>query len=296
MTENKNDEVLNLVFLYRPIVDNFRIFVLSIFAAFCLSLFISFKLTELYKSEAVIAIQDKYKLLYNNADNGLAQGLGLLSGESPSYGTDFKVISILKSRDFFKKLYNDKSFMQHTFAIDFYDKGKSFTNFSENLVGVNNGYDMSKRPPFFEAHTTFLNEHLEVSKDRDSGLIIVSMKSKSPSSSKLTLEIVINSFVIYLSSREKHMAESSYNFLTEMLKKSNPQAVDRALSNMLQSDIQKITLSNSSSGLIEIIDSPYEPIRKSEPSKLIFTLAATVFISILIYLFLVIRAFIQKKY
>ena len=42
----------------------------------------------------------------------------------------------------------------------------------------------------------------------------------------------------------------------------------KTISKLIQTDLQKIALSSSKSGLIEIIDSPFEPVRKSEPSKL----------------------------
>ena len=63
--------------------------------------------------------------------------------------------------------------------------------------------------------------------------------------------------------------------------------IKKFISKLKQTDLQKIALSSSKSGLIEIIDSPFEPVRKSEPSKILFIIFWTFILNGLIYLYLI---------
>ena len=235
---------------------------------FSISTFISFQLTEIFKSSSLVLIKDKYNLL-NNDESSLVSGLSLISGNSTTSPTDLKTIEILKSRDFFKNLYSNEDFMLHAYAIDSYDKSSRKTLFNQELLDENNSYKMSERPPFMQAYTDYIETTIEVSKERDSGLVSIAAYSESPASAKKILENVMTNFIDYMSSREKEMAEESYDFLMTMYEKTNSQFVTKTISKLIQTDLQKIALSSSKSGLIEIIDSPFEPVRKSEPSKLL---------------------------
>ena len=83
------------------------------------------------------------------------------------------------------------------------------------------------------------------------------------------------------------MAEESYDFLMTMYEKTNSQFVTKTISKLIQTDLQKIALSSSKSGLIEIIDSPFEPVRKSEPSKILFIIFWTFILNVIVYLYLI---------
>ena len=281
-----NNKIFDLDFLKRPLVNNFKTLVICFTLVFSISTFISFQLTEIFKSSSLVLIKDKYNLL-NNDESSLVSGLSLISGNSTTSPTDLKTIEILKSRDFFKNLYSNEDFMLHAYAIDSYDKSSRKTLFKQELLDENNSYKMSERPPFMQAYTDYIETTIEVSKERDSGLVSIAAYSKSPASAKKILENVMTNFIDYMSSREKEMAEESYDFLMTMYEKTNSQFVTKTISKLIQTDLQKIALSSSKSGLIEIIDSPFEPVRKSEPSKLLFIIFWTFILNVIVYLYLI---------
>ena len=282
----EDNKIFDLDFLKLPLVKNLRTILISFTLIFSASTFISFQLTEIFKSSSIVQIKDKYNLL-NNDESSLVSGLSFISGNSSTSSSDLKTIEILKSRDFFKTLYSNPDYMLHVFAIDSYDKSSRLTKFKEELVDENNVYKMSERPPFMEAYTEYIETTIEVAKDRDSGLVSIAAFSESPSSAKKILENVIANFIDYISIREKEMAEESYDFLMKMSEKTNSQFVTKTISKLIQTDLQKIALSSSKSGLIEIIDSPFEPVRKSEPSKILFIIFWTFILNGLIYLYLI---------
>jgi len=281
-----NNKIFDLDFLKRPLVNNFKTLLICFTLVFSVSTYISFQLTEIFKSSSLVLIKDKYNLL-NNDESSLVSGLSLISGNTTTSPTDLKTIEILKSRDFFKTLYSNEDFMLHAYAIDSYDKSSRKTLFKQELLDENNSYKMSERPPFMQAYTDYIETTIEVSKERESGLVSISAYSKSPASAKKILENVMTSFIDYMSSREKEMAEESYDFLMTMYEKTNSQFVTKTISKLIQTDLQKIALSSSKSGLIEIIDSPFEPVRKSEPSKLLFIIFWTFILNVIVYLYLI---------
>ena len=291
---NEDDKILNLDFLLRPFFFYYKSFLIFIFIALSLSTYLSYQLTEIYKSESLLVIKDKYKVL-NNADSGVLSGLSLLNGSGSSGSSDLKVIEMIKSRDFFLELYNNKEFMLHSFAISKYDKKNKKTIFLPDFYDEGDEYNLLKSPPFMEAYNGYIQSHIEISKDRSSGIIRISMNSESPSSAKYLLEIVIEKFISYLTKREKKNAESSYNYLLDMSIRNNPQTVDKALTRMMEADIQRIVFSSSKNGLLEIIDSPFEPSRKSEPSKLTFIILLTLISSMIFYIVLILMSSLKRE-
>ncbi len=283
-----NNKILDLDFLKKPLINDTKTLLICFILVFSISTIISFQLPEIFKSSSLVLIKDKYNLL-NDDESSLVSGLSFISGNTSSSPTDLKTIEILKSRDFFRILYSNEDFMLHAFAIDSYDKSSKITSFKRELLDESRSYRMSERPPFMQAYTDYIETIIEVSKKRETGLVSIAAYSESPSSAKNILENVMTNFISYMSSREKEMAEESYNFLMKMSEKNNSQFVTKTISKLIQSDLQKIALSSSKSGLIEIIDSPFEPVRKSEPSKLIFIIICTLLLNGLVYLYFIFK-------
>lgn len=124
---------------------------------------------------------------------------------------------------------------------------------------------------------------------------MISSYSSSPSSAKYVLEIVINSFIEYITQRESEMAESSLSYLSSMLDQNNNQVTNLSLSKLIQADIQKMVLSKSKDGIIEIIDSPYIPVEKYAPSKLAFILLVTFLFMSILYTSLMLKPYLIKS-
>ena len=97
-----NNKIFDLDFLKRPLVNNFKTLVICFTLVFSISTFISFQLTEIFKSSSLVLIKDKYNLL-NNDESSLVSGLSLISGNSTTSPTDLKTIEILNLR-IFKRL------------------------------------------------------------------------------------------------------------------------------------------------------------------------------------------------
>ena len=294
MTDDSN--ILNLDFLLKPLFNNFRLLLISLVILLTSSTYISFQIPETFKSDSLLLIKDKYEVL-NTGSSDLGSALGFLGGAggTGASSSDLKVIEMMRSRDFFSELYTNDEFILHSFFIESYDKRTGVTSFSNELSQVDNKYDLSSKPPFMVAYKEYVKSNVEIAKERESGLIMISSYSPSPSSAKYVLEIVINSFIEYLTKRESEMAESSLGYLSSMLDQNNNQVTNLSLSKLIQADIQKMVLSKSKDGIIEIIDSPYIPVEKHAPSKLFFILLVT-FLSIsILYISLIIKAYIIKS-
>jgi uncharacterized protein involved in exopolysaccharide biosynthesis len=91
------------------------------------------------------------------------------------------------------------------------------------------------------------------------------------------------------------MAESSLSYLSSMLDQNNNQVTNLSLSKLIQADIQKMVLSKSKDGIIEIIDSPYIPVEKYAPSKLAFILLVTFLFMSILYTSLMLKPYLIKS-
>jgi uncharacterized protein involved in exopolysaccharide biosynthesis len=287
-----DNKLLSLNFLLDPLFNNFRLLLISLIILLTSSTYISFQIPETYKSDSLLLIKDKYEVL-NTGSTDLGSALGFL-GNSGGSSSDLKIIEMMRSRDFFNQLYSNDEFILHSFFIDSYDKKTGKTLFSDGILQADGKYDLTSKPPLMLAYKEYVKSSIEVAQERETGLIMISSYSPSPSSAKHVLEIVISSFIEYITQRESEMAESSLSFLSSMLEQNNSQ-LSNSLSKLIQADIQKMVLSKSKDGIIEIIDSPYVPLEKHAPSKLAFILLITfIFISIL-YISLMFKAYILKS-
>lgn len=294
MMENNN--ILNLDFLLKPFIYYTKFILTSFFIILGATTYISFKIPETFKSDSLLLIKDKYEVL-NTGNTDIGSALGLLGGAggSNASSSDLKIIEMMRSRDFFQKLYSNNDFMLHAFFIDNYNKSTGETNFSEDIYKQDGRYELPTKPPFMLAYKEYIESTIEVAQERETGLIIISSYSPSPTSAKYILDIVMNNFIEYITQRESEMAESSLSYLSSMLDKNNNQITNISLSKLIQADLQKMVLSQSKDGIIEIIDSPYTPIEKYAPSKLTFILIASLILMMTIYVGLIFLAYFKKS-
>ena len=120
MTDDLNGnsyiDYFDINLIYSLIKDNFMSFVVAGSLALIISVVYSLTLNNIYKSEAVLQInnQSQDQASAMTSISGFARGLGLnlsQTSDRASYAEE-----ILRSKDFFEKLYKDDEFLVNFFA------------------------------------------------------------------------------------------------------------------------------------------------------------------------------------
>jgi len=228
-----------------------------------------------------------------NAATGGAAGNSLVSLVGVSLGGKAGVSGaqvaqeVLKTRDFFKIIYNNDEHLIKLSAVNGYENGENLFN--------NEIYDSSKqlwikKPTFEQAFSHYRRGIIIDYKWELGGFINASFTHSSPSVARDILSFAIDA--LNDSQRDKEIAKSSANleFLQEEISKVVNADLKRAAAGLMQNELKSIMFAKTRKDfIIEPLDSVYQPTSRTSPRPLIF-IALCSFIGLaLICLLLMVR-------
>tara|TARA_B110000908_G_C10057137_1_gene358888 strand:+ start:20 stop:736 length:717 start_codon:yes stop_codon:yes gene_type:complete len=207
--------------------------------------------------------------------SGLASMAGISVPSSGQTNSTAFIIETLKSRKFVKNLikYDDvlpsimapKSFNHKTGEILFNPK---LYNSSEKKWVRKQAYPYKTKPSSLEVHKELNDNILEVSVDKKTGYIIVSIEHISPIFAHDFLRTIIEE--LNMVSREKDLRESqeAINFLKLEASKSALSPLNNSISRLIESKLETQMMAQIHEDyLLRFIDPPYFPEKKSWPSR-----------------------------
>ena len=167
-------------------------------------------------------------------------------------------LEIMKSKSFFKQIANPV-FLRDLHEMDYYSF-LSNKNIYKNKK--NNNYR------FEDSHDKFLRA-LTVKKNRESGIITISITHQSPLTSQAWLKDIINRINTILRNRDLIENENSINFLKSVISEEKDVEIRKILNELLKEELSNLLLVNKNlEYAFKIIDPPSLPTRKSYPSRL----------------------------
>jgi LPS O-antigen subunit length determinant protein (WzzB/FepE family) len=280
--ENKSTDIslteIFLVFFKRKL---FIFIFTSIFSG--LIFLYSTTLNDIYISSAVLVeSQDRE----SSADMG---GLGALIDFSSSSKLKTEDISreTLRSKDFFRYFVNKRDILPVLLASESYIKDTKSISFNNEVFFENKWVQGEPNLNDLEIWQLF-NSHVTFSATNKRNFITMSVKHISPYEAKQWLDWIIVDLNNYVSSKKKNNAENFILFLQNRLKLETVPEIKDQIAVMIKKQLNIVMLSqNQDDFLLQIIDSPNLPIKKSYPSRLIIlivSLVATFIFSLLIVL------------
>lgn len=167
-------------------------------------------------------------------------------------------LEIMKSKSFFKEISNTQ-FLKDLHEIDYY-------SFSANKNIYKNKKNTNYR--FEDSHDRFLKA-LTVKKNRESGIITISITHQSPKTSQEWLRDIIDRTNSKLRNRDLIESENSINFLKSIMYDEKDIEVRKIFNELLKEELSNLLLVNKNlEYAFEVIDPPSFPTRKSYPSRL----------------------------
>ena len=251
-----------------------------------LAIFFIISLPNIYKSYAVV-MPNK-----NDSASGAISSLSSISGLANFAGINIQntagvsrtnlAISTVRSYSFFKEYAKDSNLIfdliavkgwdgkNNTLTIDsnYYDQEKlewttEFSNPLENEVLLQSAYEK-----YLEAITIEANE--------DDGTIAIGFKHFSPFTAKYNVESIISKINFDIRKRDISKANLAINFLQDEEQKVFNNDLRKLIFEMQKEEIAKSMLANISEQYVfEVIDPPYVPVKKSEPSRGVMVIFAT---------------------
>ncbi len=299
--ENINDPIdLNVKELF-TILWNKKILIASVTLTFALiSVVYSLTLPNIYKSTALLAPATSNDNLSSQLSSysslaGLA-GISVPSGEVTK---SQEAIQRMRSFEFFSKFFLPNIQLENLLAVKewlpeqntiLYNEKKFNSKESRWVRKVN--YPLKVIPSDQEAFKRYL-KLVNISEDKKTSFVSVSVKHQSPFISKKWVEIIVLNINESMRDEDKRVAQNSINYLSESSKTTNFQSVRDAMSNLLENQLQTLMLASSNDDYVyKIIDSPIVAEQKIEPSRAVICILGTFLgfiFGILVVLFLHMR-------
>ena len=299
--ENINDPIdLNVKELF-TILWNKKILIASVTLTFALiSVVYSLTLPNIYKSTALLAPATSNDNLSSQLSSYSSRaGLAGISVPSGEVTKSQEAIQRMRSFEFFSKFFLPNIQLENLLAVKewlpeqntiLYNEKKFNSKESRWVRKVN--YPLKVIPSDQEAFKKYL-KFVNISEDKKTSFVSVSVKHQSPFISKKWVEIIVLNINESMRDEDKRVAQNSINYLSESSKTTNFQSVRDAMSNLLENQLQTLMLASSNDDYVyKIIDSPIVAEQKIEPSRAVICILGTFLgfiFGILVVLFLHMR-------
>lgn len=269
----KYDDEIDLIELFKIIWQGkLKIFIFT-FLASILSVFFSLSLPNIYTSDAKLASVSSDESSLNNISKQLG-GLASFAGVSLGSGQADKTslgLEVLKSRQFFNTLITNYDFLVPLMASNGWDSETNSLVFNSDIYNAK-----TKKwtepigdtgPSIQEAHQLFLKK-INISQDKLTGIINVSIEHYSPFIAKYWLESIIKEINEITRIEDIDKAKRSIKYLNKEIESTKIADVKVGLNNLVENQIEKIMIAQATPEyLFKVIDPPIAPEKKSAPSR-----------------------------
>ena len=275
------------------------IFITSLFAI--LSIVISLSIPNKYTSSSIlIAIESSESSSTSNLISRYG-GIASLAGvQIPSSGGEDRgelALQIIKSKGFLNHLFRiDPTLVQKIFAAKKYDPKSKEIIYDDNIFDSTRGAwvrkvkgGKAKRPSYVEVFKEY-SEIMNISKDKRTGFITLNITHISPEFSRYLSQLIINEANNIVRERDLENANKALEYLNKELESTQQSSIKDSMNEIIKSQLEKKMLAFVRNDyLLETIDQPFLPEKKSSPGRsliVIFSTTLGFFISLLSSIFL----------
>ena len=232
-------------------------------------------------------------------------GLASLAGLSVGVDTKDKTseaIEVITSHDFFVNSILTNIKLQDLMALKRWDPINNTTLYNPKDFDEKTGAWVRKVkfpkkviPSSQESHKEFLKT-LDINYDKKTGFVDISITHQSPFIAKGWLDLIINEVNKTMRSDEREKVNKALDFLERESQKVQYSEIEEAIVTLQQKEMKSLMLIEVNEEYIfRVVSSPLVPEKKSGPNKPLFLIAISLFFSILIIIFIVLREIYLDK-
>ncbi len=260
-------------------------------------------LPNIYKSEALLAPVQAENSLNRTMQSysGLASLAGINLPSSSSVSQTTEAIEKLQSFSFFKDQVLMNIFLPDLMAIDSWDASLNTISYDSSQYNFDSSTWVRKvklpKLPEPSAQESFkeFQEIFQISEDKDTGFIKISIYHQSPHVAKNWVELIIHKINESLRAQKKLEAEKAIEYLNLQMAQSNFAEIKQALSELIKNQIQQLTLVEANEEYVfKYIDPPIVEEEKVKPRRILIVVFAVLIGFISACLYILIRYFRKK--
>lgn len=292
--KSRLEDEVNLLELFDILWKGKKLLFIFIISTSFLSIFISLSLSDVYKSEALLAPVASDNSSPNNPLGqlgGLADIAGMNLGNNKINKTTMGM-EVLKSRKFYNSLVEKYEILVPLMAAKDWDKEENYLIFDRSIYDKNKNLWL-KKPTVQEGYKEF-NKIFNISQN-ESGVIEISVEHYSPFIAKQWLDWIIMEINNTSRNDDINQAERSVSYLNEQLLSTQLSEIREGLNDLVKSQVETIMLAKvTPEYLFRIIDPPFIPEEKFKPSRALICILGFILGVIFGSLCVIIKHFIFK--
>ena len=227
------------------------------------------------QSESMSSILSSYSTIAGMAGLNLPSEAGTKSSEA---------IERLKSLDFFVNYFLPNIELQDLFAVKKWDQYQNILTYDSDIYDqASNKWvrDVKFPQKIIPSDQESFEEYLEIiniSEDKNTGFISLSVSHKSPYVAKQWLDIIILNINESMREVDKKMSEDAILFLNKRAETTRLTELKEAIATLLESQMQTLMMASIGEGYVfKVISSPAVPeLRSSPPSRAILCILGTI--------------------
>ncbi|WP_413729666.1 MULTISPECIES: Wzz/FepE/Etk N-terminal domain-containing protein [unclassified Shewanella] len=267
------------------------------------SVVIALMLPNIYKSEALLAPASEEQGAGGLAGlasqfGGLASMAGINLGGKGGTDKTQLAIEVLKSRQFIGNFIEKHQILPELMAVDKWDMADNSLSFDPDIYEQDSkNWVREVKPPFqpkpslLEAHQEFL-EIFSVNKDKETGLIKISIEHKSPFIAKQWIDWLIADINKTMKERDVDEAIRSTTFLEKQIELTNIADIRTILYKLVEEQTKTIMFAEVRDEYVfKTVDPAFIPEEKAKPKRAVIIILCTLLGGLLALMLVLMRHF-----
>jgi uncharacterized protein involved in exopolysaccharide biosynthesis len=265
----------------------------------------SLLLPNIYESKAL--------LFPVNSSSSISGALGSYSGLAGIAGINLptggvednstKAIEKISSLSFFENNILSNIHLIDLMAVKSWNAKTNTLIFDDDIYDTNRNawirdfsYPYQQIPSAQEGFLRFTTKHLNLSEDKKSGFITLSIKHQSPFVAKQWVELIVNEVNAFYRQKDKLESEKAVSYLNQQISMTGLSEIKEVLAQLLQEETKKLTLIEANQYYVfDYIDPPAVMEKKSEPKRSLICILSALLGGILSILLVLIRHYFFSK-
>lgn len=304
--KSSSEQDIDIVELFNAVWQGKWIVVIACVIAAGVGITYSLSLPNEYRSEVLLAPAEEANGGGLSALAGQFGGLASLAGVDLAGGKSDKVsmaLELLKSKSFIGEFVSNRHLKPVIMASDGWNRAANKLIFDKDIYESTSdswtrdvSAPLQSEPSLQEVHKKFVEEHLSVSKDKETGFVKISVTHHSPYVAKDITTNLINDINDRMRSLDIAEAEKSIGYLTDALEKTAIADMQQIFYQLIEKQQQTKMLANVRDEYVfKVIDPAVVPEKKSGPKRALICLLLVTSAFLISCLVLIVRDQVKKS-
>jgi len=247
-----NQTNINIFSLFFGTLKSIK-FIITFTSFFIISLiYVLLLIDNKYESKTILYATDKESDLASMAGqfSGLAAMAGVKVPGADKISNSDVALEVLRSEDFFIKIYQYPDFLPNLLAYDTFDPQTKKSTYKAKKYDINSkkwvrdvSYPKKITPSLREAYKEFYKNYFTISKDEKTGVITLSIIHESPYIAQNWLNFIVENINQYMKDIEVKRATKALEFLSIQMSATQNKELLEVLASMAEAKYQTIMLS-----------------------------------------------------